>query len=120
MKSKDSLFKISRLDCISDYYESGLSISEFISRNSLVSSTFYRWIRNFERSNPLMLEHMKKKTGHGGSSSLKEVSDLKSEIARLHAELEHEKLRSHAYDVMIEVAEEMFNIPIRKKAGTKQ
>ena len=31
-----------------------------------------------------------------------------------------EKLRAKAFDTMIDVAEEMFNIPIRKKAGTEQ
>jgi hypothetical protein len=30
------------------------------------------------------------------------------------------RLRAKAYDTMIDVAEEMFGIPIRKKPGTKQ
>lgn len=120
MKSVNSFINESRLAFLSSYYQSGLSISEFISKNSLSSSTFYRWIRNFERLNPQMVETMKKKAHQNQADSQKEVSELKSEIARLHAALEHEKLRSHAYDVMIDVAEEMFNIPIRKKAGTKQ
>ena len=31
-----------------------------------------------------------------------------------------EKIRSEAYNHMIELAEQQFNIPIRKKSGTKQ
>lgn len=31
-----------------------------------------------------------------------------------------QKLRATAYDKMIDLAEETFNIPIRKKSGTKQ
>ena len=43
-----------------------------------------------------------------------------SENRRLEKALELEKLRAKAYDTMINVAEETFNIPIRKKSGTKQ
>jgi 23S rRNA U2552 (ribose-2'-O)-methylase RlmE/FtsJ len=35
-------------------------------------------------------------------------------------EAELEKLRARAFNKMIELAEETFNIPIRKKSGTKQ
>ena len=33
---------------------------------------------------------------------------------------ELEKLRSKAFSTMIDLAEETFNIPVRKKSGTKQ
>lgn len=49
-----------------------------------------------------------------------QIKELKEQLKKKEKELELEKLRSHAYDKMIDVAEEMFNIPIRKKAGTKQ
>lgn len=43
-----------------------------------------------------------------------------AENKRLQEALELEKLRSRAYDTMIDLAEKSFNIPIRKKRGTKQ
>ena len=49
-----------------------------------------------------------------------ELKEMKAEIKRLQEALEMEKLRSKAFDTMIDVAEANFNIPIRKKAGTKQ
>ena len=49
-----------------------------------------------------------------------QIKELKAQLKKKEKELELERLRSHAYDKMIDVAEEMFNIPIRKKAGTKQ
>ena len=49
-----------------------------------------------------------------------ELKAMKAENKRLQEALELEKLRSKAYDTMIDVAEANFNIPIRKKAGTKQ
>ena len=49
-----------------------------------------------------------------------ELKEMKAENKRLREALELEKLRSKAFDTMIDVAGENFNIPIRKKAGTKQ
>ena len=48
------------------------------------------------------------------------VKELEAENKKLQKALELEKLRSKAYDTMIDVAESTFNIPIRKKPGTKQ
>ena len=48
------------------------------------------------------------------------VKELEAENKQLQKALELEKLRSKAYDTMIDVAEETFNLPIRKKPGTKQ
>ena len=43
------------------------------------------------------------------------LQELEAENKRLQKALELEKLRSKAYDTMINLAEETFNIPIRKK-----
>lgn len=42
------------------------------------------------------------------------------EFKRLKKALELEKIRSETYNHMIDLAEQQFNIPIRKKSGTKQ
>lgn len=49
-----------------------------------------------------------------------QIRELKAQLKQAHKEAELEKLRAHAYDTMINLAEETFNIPIRKKSGTKQ
>lgn len=120
MKKKNIVFRSNRLELLSEYYRSGEKLSAFCVKKCIPQSTFNRWIRNFESSNPEMSEVMKRQSSKQGVESADEISTLKSEIARLQGELEREKLRAHAYDTMIDVAEEMFNIPIRKKAGTKQ
>ena len=58
----------------------------------------------------------------GGQSMSGSISTaaMVVENKRLKEALELEKLRSRAFDTMIDVAEKNFNIPIRKKAGTKQ
>lgn len=48
------------------------------------------------------------------------IKELEAENKQLMNALKLEKLRSKAYDTMITLAETTFNIPIRKKSGTKQ
>lgn len=95
-------------------------------------ATIYRWIANFasERSPedlPKVYTKLKshvmskqEKIKRDQSSLDEELKRLKAENARLQAELDYARLRAEAYDEMINVAESMFNIPIRKKAGVKQ
>ena len=45
---------------------------------------------------------------------------LEDEVKRLRRELELEKLRSEGLEIMIDIAEKEFKIPIRKKPGAKQ
>ena len=76
------------------------------------SVTVLRWIRKFESSKPkeLFMSEKKEKT----------VEQLKLEIEQLKHQLEYEKLKSKAFDTMIDIAEEEFKIAIRKKPGAKQ
>jgi transposase-like protein len=48
------------------------------------------------------------------------VEQLKAKIQELQKELEQSKHRSVLFESMIEIAEERFNIDIRKKSGVKQ
>lgn len=50
----------------------------------------------------------------------KEIERLKRLLAQRELELKREKMRADFLDEMIDVAEDMFQIPVRKKAGTKQ
>lgn len=45
----------------------------------------------------------------------KDYDKLRAEVTRLRKELRQEKMRTEALNTMIDVAEEMFNIPVRKK-----
>jgi hypothetical protein len=58
---------------------------------------------------------MEKETGKTGKEKA-----LESRVKQLEKELEHEKLRTHALDTMINIAERELKIPIRKKPGAKQ
>ena len=80
----------------------------------------WRWVRIFEDSNPEISAYMKKHKSPKSSEESSSITALRLENERLRAELKDAKMRAHAFDTMIDVAEEMFNLPIRKKAGTKQ
>lgn len=48
------------------------------------------------------------------------TKQLEREIERLKKDLENEKLRNEGLKTLIEVAEEKFNIKIKKKPGSHQ
>lgn len=76
------------------------------------SNTLSKWIDKFGSEAPIEMS-MKKRDGD-------ELAELRAQISHLRRELEHERLRREAYQIMIKIAEEEFNIPIEKKFGVKQ
>ena len=95
--------------------------------------TIYRWIRTFAagkvprdytskgttevKPNP---SAMPKKKQDVEESAAEELARLRAENKRLSEALKLSEWMNHAKDVMIDEAEKMFNIPIRKKTGAKQ
>jgi transposase-like protein len=113
-----------KLSIIRDYYENGLSVEDVVSKYRLNSKyLFYQWLgqyvgkslslNEFKDTDPCM---QKKKDSLDSLTSQEKYLKIKS----LEKALELEKLRSRGFEVMIDVAENQLNIPIRKKAGTKQ
>jgi len=89
--------------------------------------TISKWISIFATQNHLNPERMTKQTTSKASKTTTEkkvystdVDELNARIKALEAQLEKSEIRSIAYDRMIDIAEKNFNIPIRKKAGTKR
>jgi transposase-like protein len=74
-------------------------------------------LRNFAAENDKSALLMKNKPT--GSQS-EEIKALRKEVLELKKQLYDETMRADFYDTMIDVAEEMFGIEIRKKAGTGQ
>lgn len=98
------------------YYEEQLGGVSIGKKLGIPSSTIYEWISNFAASNPEIHAQMKKDTG----PTPEDYAKLQAEVARLQKALKDANMRAEFYDTMIDVAEEMFKIPIRKKAGPKQ
>jgi transposase len=79
------------------------------------NSAVLNWIRNFDGSNTVVMSRTKP-----FNQPEKSLKELEAENKRLKEELELERLRTRALNVMIDIAEEQLNIPIRKKSGAKQ
>ena len=109
-----------------EYVERGCPASEIVSKYHISSAVvLYGWLdRYLNQKVGVSLQpetdigtDMAKKTKQQLEEALKAAQ---AENKRLQEALELEKLRSRAYDTMIDLAEKSFNIPIRKKRGTKQ
>ena len=79
--------------------------------------TVHDILRNFAAENDKSALLMGK---HTTDSLSEENKALRKEVLDLKEQLYHEKMRADFYDTMVDVAEEMFGIEIRKKAGTGQ
>jgi len=94
--------------------------------------TVYRWIRTFaneivykdstkvQSKVKLKSRTMPKKIQEPVETEAEELARLREENQRLSEALKMAEWMNHAKDVMIDEAEKMFNIPIRKKSGAKQ
>jgi transposase-like protein len=104
-----------RLSIIEEHL-SGASIYSIAKKYSLHSSQISEWMDKYG------IERTRRAIGADKQSSEESdtIESLRKELQLLQKRLAEEKLRSAAYSKMIEVAEEMFRIEIRKKVGTKQ
>lgn len=109
-----------------EYVERGCPASEIVDKYHISSAVvLYGWLDRYvnqkvgvslqPESNTVI--DMAKKTKQQLEEALRAAQ---AENKRLQEALELEKLRSRAYDTMIDLAEKSFNIPIRKKSGTKR
>jgi len=113
-----------KLAIIRDYLENNLSAEEVVSKYRLNNKyLFYQWVgqyigKSLSLSEPQEYDLDMKKPKDNFAALSDQEKDIR--IKSLEKALELEKLRSRGFEVMIDVAEKELNIPIRKKAGTKQ
>ena len=109
-----------------EYHERRCPASEIVAKYHISSAVvLYGWLDKYLNEKVRVSLHPETDNETDMSKRSKqqleeELKAAKAELKRLQEALELEKLRSRAYDTMIDVAEANFNIPIRKKAGTKQ
>ena len=117
---------------VKSYLLNHVPISQLSANFGVNKVTIYRWIRTFAdgkvpirrsegtpevKPNPSI---MPKKIQKPVETEAEELARLREENKRLAEALKMAEWMNHAKDVMIDEAEKMFNIPIRKKAGAKQ
>jgi transposase len=117
------------------YFEEGMDYRSIGKILPVSFASIGYWIRNFAKEYKSKTEIMeaisnldessraaskKAKGSVNTTDSSKETDTMEAELASLKEELKYQRLRADAYDEMINVAEEPFNIKIRKKVGAKQ
>lgn len=125
MKRNKTKGKELYFDQVTDmYFNLGVSTTVISKKLSLPTSTIWNWICIFAEENGIDMSKAKYRKSSCKSGAVQSKEDntagLLAEIRRLGAELKKEKLRAALYDEIINVAEERFNIKIRKKAGAKR
>lgn len=105
-----------------EYLESGLPAEKIIKKYHISSrSVLFSWMDKFlNERDSLPLQQEPQIEEDMAKTKDERMKEKDTEIKRLRKALELEKLRSHAYSTMIDLAEQTFNIPVRKKSGTKQ
>lgn len=111
-----------RMSIVSDYIQGLMSSKEIVQKYGLSSrQVLLSWVDKFAKDEDLVSLPAKQTSDDMANLSLEDrLKELEAENKRLQRALELEKLRSKAYNTMIDVAEQTFNIPVRKKSGTKQ
>lgn len=111
-----------RIQIVSEYVQGHEPASKIIEKYHIGSrQVLFNWMDKFVNEKELVsLPDKQSEDPMAKKNPEERIRELEAENKRLEKALELEKLRAKAYDTMINVAEETFNIPIRKKSGTKQ
>lgn len=99
------------------YYLEGASKNSLVKKYQSSFSAVLRVIRNFAASNDKSALLMKNKPV---DNQAEEIKALQHEVLDLKKKLYDETMRADFFETMVEVAEDMFDIAIRKKAVTGQ
>ena len=110
-----------KMRIVSEYYQSHEPAQQVVERYKLSGKqVLFNWMDKYLHEESLSLPSKQNEDPMAKKNPDERIRELEAENRRLEKALELEKLRAKAYDTMINVAEETFNIPIRKKSGTKQ
>ena len=114
-----------KLSVIRDYYYSGMCKYAFVRKYQLRSdATLLNWLRKYEcEKDSLPLQSESSNDEDMANRSKEDYKDentqLKKRIKELEKALEFSRLETLARDLMIDKAEDYFDISIRKKSGAK-
>ena len=124
-KSRKKYSDEEKLSLLREYHESGMSKNKFASTHGMCGTALlYKWLKKYECEKevvPLQPESADEDMANRSKDSYKdENAQLKKRIKDLEKALEFSRLETLARDLMIDKAEEYFDISIRKKSGAKQ
>jgi len=123
-RSRTRYSEEAKLNYLRLYHESGMSKRRFCKEHGIYGGTLLNsWLKKYENVQkvvPLQSESDEEEMANRSNDSYKdENAQLKKRIRELEKALEFSRLETLARDMMIDKAEEYFDISIRKKSGAK-
>ena len=100
-------------ELVGEYLAGEASYREMEARYGVSSSTLQRWVR------AAGVSAKRSAAGERPGEAVQE-GNLASEVKRLQEELRRADLHNKLLNAMIDIAEEQFEVPIRKKRGAMQ
>src|SRR5476651_2575807 len=101
---------------VAEYKKGGVSFREMERKCGTSASTIHRWVREHEAGK----RRKRKLKDRARQALVTKDSGLPDDVKRLRKELEEARLYNQLLNAMIDIAEEQFEIPIRKKPGARQ
>lgn len=123
-KSQKRYSESERLSLLRDYHQSGMSKTSFCKSRGLCGIVLLnKWLKKYgieKEMLPLQSEPSDEDMANRSKEDYKdENAQLKKRIRELEKALEFSRLETLSRDMMIDKAEEYFDISIRKKSGAK-
>ena len=120
-KSRRVFTEVFKLEVLRDYYSSGMSVMALSRKWQISSASFYQWQKRWPADSKELSLPMETLANLPMPMPEKSQEDLlKERVASLERALALEKMRSRAFEKMIEIAEAEEGISILKKDGAKQ
>ena len=114
---RNYLSKAIKEEIVREFFLEGASKNMLARKYKSSFGAISRIVSKFEAENEKSTLLMKNKPSDDQTEELKA---LRKEVFSLKKQLRDEQMRADFYETMVDVAEDTFNIEIRKKAGTGQ
>jgi len=123
-KSKKRYSESEKLSLLRDYHQSGMSKTSFCKSRGLCGIVLLnKWLKKYgieKEMLPLQAKPTDEAMANRSKDDYKDENmQLKKRIRELEKALEFSRLETLSRDMMIDKAEEYFDIAIRKKSGAK-
>ncbi|NME88052.1 hypothetical protein [Bacteroides eggerthii] len=110
------------LDYLEEYMSSPVSRYRFEKEKGLTRNTIYRWLRKFgveDKTTELKPAVMEKELPRNEQELQERIRLLEQEVKSLKVKLRNSNMARDAYNYMIDLAEETYNIKVRKNSDAK-
>lgn len=120
MRKNKGIDDSKRLSLLHEYLKSNQTSYMFEKENGLSSGSISRWLCIFGiEDKPMPSLCNMNDTTRPSQSLEEEIAALRHELRLKEAELKQTQMARDAYEIMIEIAEEKYAIPIRKNSDAK-